>query len=860
MRQKIVTLFIFPMAFLILISHSSLPQEKIDDSDIPNILLQKISIHLNNAAFETVLDSISGKCNVQLNYNRNRIPVEQVISVNTENERVVDILRYVLDITNTELRVSSGNQILIVPADIDKDLKGRIYGTVICNENQRPLIGANVLLDGFLLGAATDTSGKFTMDNLPVGNYTVRVSYIGYQTIFIPDIIVKSDRITFINTELKKVPILGEQVIIEGDFFSHLKTQPTSSANFSAEEIRRAATIGGDVTRIINGLPGLSNENEGNHIIARGGSTIENGFYLDNIQVPNINHFQFPGTTGGAISLLNIDYVKDIDVYTGGFSSQYGDRLSSVLDIKYREGNREEFDGQFDLNLLGIAGQVEGPINDGQGSWMLSSRYGGNQFILKLLGDEEQPSSIYEIQGKAVYNLSSNHQISFLDIYSYDDWLTPREYSIADYWNWYGNFNIEQNIVGLSWKYLWSENGFSNTTLSHIFNNYKLNFFTTSTDEERINYNNSEHIFQLKNLNFYKISPEHKIEFGIESLFFTSDHNDFVASGVDLYGNYKPDLYIDTKLSGLKLGGFVSYEWTPFPQLKLVPGLRIDYFDYNNNLDLSPRFSTSLQLNEQLSLSGSVGIYHQNLPAYFLVQNESFKNIRMPTSYHYVLGLNYLFSEDIKLSIEYYYKEYRESLFDANLPGLYLLDEPINNLFMGDHINLVNGSSANSNGIEIMLQKKMSDNFYGLASLSLYSCKYRDLNGIWRSRITDNKVLAALEGGYILNEEWEFSMRWSYAGGVPYTPYDKEKSAALGNAVFDVNKINTLKGPHFLTLSIRIDKRFHFSNSNLIIYLSIWNVFDRDNVSIHGWSEYYNLSVDYKLISIIPVFGVEYEF
>ena len=165
MRQKIVTLFIFPMALLILTSHSSLPQEKIDYSDVPEILLQKISIHLNNVTFESVLDSISTKSDVQLNYNRNRIPVEQVVSVNMKNERVVDVLRYVLDLTNTELRVSSGKQVLIVPAEVDKNLKGRIYGTIISSDNKRPLIGANVLLDGFLLGAATSLYAKNKIKN-----------------------------------------------------------------------------------------------------------------------------------------------------------------------------------------------------------------------------------------------------------------------------------------------------------------------------------------------------------------------------------------------------------------------------------------------------------------------------------------------------------------------------------------------------------------------------------------------------------------------------------------------------------------------------------------------------------------------
>jgi hypothetical protein len=356
------------------------------------------------------------------------------------------------------------------------------------------------------------------------------------------------------------------------------------------------------------------------------------------------------------------------------------------------------------------------------------------------------------------------------------------------------------------------------------------------------------------------INPENRIEFGIESSLFSTDHDEFVAAGVDLYGNYKPDLYIDTKLTGLKLGGFFSYEWTPIPQLKLAPGLRIDYFDYNKDLALSPRFSTTILVNKKISLSGSVGVYNQYLPSYFLVQNENFRNAHMPKTYHFVLGLNYFLSEDLKFWAEYYYKDYRDLLFDANLPGLYLLDEPINNLFFGDHTNLFNGSKGYSSGIELMLQKKMSGKFYGLASLSIFSCKYQDLDGIWRSRITDNNILAAIEGGYKLNEEWEFSMRWSYAGGRPFTPYDRTKSTLLGNAVYDINSINTLRLPYYLVLSIRADKRFHFSNSNLILYLIVWNLFDRKNISNHGWSEYYNLSVDYKLISIVPVLGVEYDF
>jgi hypothetical protein len=340
-----------------MISHNSWAQEEIDDIEIPEILLQRISINLTGN-FGDVLDSISAKGILELNYNLNRIPVDQIVTVNMNNSRVVDILDYLMVETNMELKILPSSQILIIPPG-SLVRYGSLFGKVIDLKNQRPLLGTNVFIEGYRIGDATDEEGSYRIENVPVGSYSVKISYIGYETVSIPDVIIKSDRITFLNVELRESMVLGEQVVIEGDFFSHLKVQPTSSANFSAEEIRRAATFGGDVSRIINGLPSVSNENEGNHIIARGGSTIENGFYLDNIQIPNINHFQLPGTTGGAFSILNLDYVKDINFYSGGFTSRYGDRLSSVMDIKYREGNKEKFEGQLDLNFIGISGQIE---------------------------------------------------------------------------------------------------------------------------------------------------------------------------------------------------------------------------------------------------------------------------------------------------------------------------------------------------------------------------------------------------------------------------------------------------------------------------------------------------------------------
>jgi hypothetical protein len=531
-----------------------------------------------------------------------------------------------------------------------------------------------------------------------------------------------------------------------------------------------------------------------------------------------------------------------------------------VLDINLREGNRESVDTQIDLNFFGITGQVEGPIDNGRGSYMVSARYGGNQFILKLVDEDEQPSTIFDFQGKLRYDLSPEHQLTLINLYSNDDWLTPKGYSISNYWNWYGNFKIQQNILGLSWKYLWSTSGYSITTLSYIHYTGQTKFFATNTDETRYDINLSESFYQFRNVNYYTLNPQHKIELGVEAKIIDSRHNHFFAGGYNLYGNFKPDEYIKGNLDLVKSGAFFTYEWNPVSWLKLIPGIRADYFDFNSNLILSPRIALALELGNNTTLTGSAGIYAQNIPHYFLIQNENFRKLREPTSIHYVAGLQKLLAADTKLSFEYYYKKYERLPFDADMPGLYLFDEPIHNLFFENHTNLVSGGGAETSGIEFILQKKMSGKFYGLLSFSIVSASYEDLLGIKRRRAIETKSMFAAELGYKPDKEWEFNIRFAYAAGRPYTPIDYQKSAQLNYTVWDVDRINAERLPDYVNLSIRADKRFYFSNSNLTAYVSIWNLFDRKNVSFQGYSEFYSVPVNYNLISIIPVFGLEYEF
>ena len=265
-------------------------------------------------------------------------------------------------------------------------------------------------------------------------------------------------------------------------------------------------------------------------------------------------------------------------------------------------------------------------------------------------------------------------------------------------------------------------------------------------------------------------------------------------------------------------------------------------------------------MNEKASLSASAGIYYQNIPLYFLSQNSDFKLLKDPVSYHYVLGLSNLISDDTRMTVEIYNKEYKNCPIDPAQPQLYILDEAMYDMFYSNHENLVDTGNGYTRGIEIMVQKKLSDKFYGIISGTYFRSRYRDHSGVWRNRITDNRYLFALEGGYKPNNKWEFSLRWSAAGGIPYTPFDEVKSSELQHGVYDDTKIMSERLPGYSCLNIRFDRRFHFSGSNLIFYLSIWNFLNKRNFAYHHWAEYQNTAANYTQWPRLPVFGFEYEF
>jgi len=743
----------------------------------------------------------------------------------------------------------------------DETSVGTIKGKVTDGQTKTPLPGVSIQITDTKSGTNSDSDGNFTINNVPVGNYTLRFSCIGFDSYSKTDIIVRPQRITFVPADLHVSPLPMNEVVVTGGYFARQDEEPTSSINFSAEEIRRAPGSAGDVSRILMTLPSVAKVNDMyNSLIVRGGSPNENGFFVDNIEIPNINHYPTQGSSGGPIGLINVDFIEDVDFSSGGFSSAYGDRLSSVMSLAFREGNREEFDGQLDMAFAGVGFTGEGPIATGKGSWLFSARRSYLDLLVDAIGTGVAPK-YSDYQGKLVYDPSPNNKITVLGVLGLDYIKFEKSDSEDQGNNAYGTTKAKEGAAGINWRYLWSKNGYSNTAVSYFGTWGRNNYIETTSDDILTENESLEQTFQLRNVNFYRFNPSFQTEFGFDAKIVGADYDNYIGPYTDPFGNTTPSFLVKDEIWSQKAGAFASLSWKPFDRLTLSPGLRYDYFAYNESGNIAPRFSFSFAIDDKTSLTGATGLYYQNLPFVLLAQQPENKDLKDPMAIHYVLGINRLLTENTRLTLEVYDKEYENFPIDPSTPSLFLIDEIAYRYgFYFTHDPLTDNGQAYSRGVELTIQKKLAQDIYGLVSGSYFRSRYQGGDKTWRDRIFDNRFTFSAEGGYKPNNKWEFSLRWILAGGVPYTPFDLQASELINRGVVDSTRVNQSRYSDYHSLNLRCDRRFNFKGSNLIFYASVWNAYDRDNVGAYYWNENERKQDSINQWGLLPVIGMEYEF
>ncbi len=739
---------------------------------------------------------------------------------------------------------------------------GSLMGDVADRSTQSFIEGVAVKVIGTDLGAVTKEDGTFEIKNIPVGTYEIQFTNIAYKPFIESNIVIIPGKTMMLEVLIEG--ITTEEVVVESSRFQKPNDVSTSFKSLTFEELRRSPGGFEDIGRIVQTLPGVAIGSDGrNDINVRGGSPSENLFIVDGFQVNNINHFGSQGATGGPISIINLDFVKEVNFLTGGFSAKYGDKLSSVVDIKLRDGNTEKFFGKINLSGTGFGANLEGPLpTKNIGSWIVSARRSYLDLVFNTAGFSFVPEYT-DFQTRIHYHINDKNFLTFSSFGAIDKvrFNNSTEQNKQDNERILTN-NQQSYSTGIGLKSLLSSNSFSVISISRNFTNF---FFSKRDSSFNETFRNSSKEGDIL------LKAEYSVKAGNSSYINAGTGGQTIMLNYDIYKASDTLDYIDP-VTGNKITvpevtvneykrtykAFVYAELVQnfLKRFKLTAGIRYDYFDLINYKNyISPRASLSVTLTPKLSLNLAYGIFYQS-PSYIWLTaspgNLDLKGIRAD---HYITGLEYLFDESTRMTLEFYYKDYRNYPVSTVRPYRILAN---NGGFESENSfgleNLVSTGTGKAAGIELFLQKALTKSLYGTVSFSFSDVKYKAFDGVERRSDFDNRYIFNISGGYKLGTSWEFSAKFRLAGGRPYTPINPI------DGTIDYANYNSQTLPAYHRLDVRAEKRWFFSKWTLTTYIDIQNIYNRENSAEFRWDKFKKEIVTSKNIGILPSIGISAEF
>lgn len=730
---------------------------------------------------------------------------------------------------------------------------GNIIGEVYNALTQEPITGANIVVVGTTIGASTNDDGSYSITKVPVGVQSLRVSAIGYKPVIVTDIVVMVAKPAKVRIQLEESLLQTEAIEITANYFQKIPETPLSNLVQSNEEIRRFPGGLEDVVRAVSILPGVAQVQPGrNDLIIRGGAPSENLFVVDNIEVPNINHFGTQGSSGGPLSFINLDFVEKTSFSTGGFGVRYGDKLSSVLSIDLADGRKDRVGGKATISASQFGLNLEGPVKE-KGTFLFSARRSYLDFIFKAAGFGFVPE-YWDFLGKVQYNPSQKDRIIILGIGALDNVKFFNETLDQRFDNSriLGS-NQNQFVGGISWRHLMNK-GFYTITLgqSYVDYNYLQN---DSLLKPLFRTNSFEHESSIRTEILTLLSKGTEITVGIQIKNISFSNDIFLAQQVTNFGD---SIGINAlyNSNATKTSSYIQL-FKEAHRLRFSLGFRFDYFDLiKDKYVFAPRASASYSLTSKINLNTSVGRYYQAPSYIWLVANPNNTKLKFVGADHYIIGIDYLLLVDTKITIEAYFKNYFN--YPASLSRTYLVLANTGAGFGGSEEGyatfgldpLISAGKGKARGIELLAQKKLSEvPCYGTISLSYGKSAFTALDGITRPSSFDQRWIINIGGGYIFNEKWEFSTKFRYVTGRPYTPFD-----AFGNQ--SVNLYNSYRVPANHSLDIRVDRRWSLGKWSLDTYIDIQNIYNRKPIDIPRFNRRTGGIEQTGSIGILPSIGI----
>lgn len=716
-------------------------------------------------------------------------------------------------------------------------VKGRIIGKL----SRKPIPYAGVSLFGYP-GKATssDSLGLFSIRLVPPGVYRLSASCIGYKNLLTEEYIV-SAKLPFIELEMEEDETQLEGITVQAISFRRLKANPVSLQIIGLGEIEKSPGGNRDISRIVRSYPGVSFSPIGyrNDLIVRGGSPSENRFYMDGIEIPNINHFATQGASGGPVSILNADLIREVQFYTGAFPVNKAGALSSVMDIRLRDGDVADNSFKATLGASEVSFSGSGHFSD-KTTYLFSVRQSYLQLLFKLLGLPFLPNYV-DGQFKIKTKFTPNDELVVLGLTGIDNMKLNMgiDGEEAEYYLGYLPRIKQQTFtIGAAYSHYMGKHVLSLIVGYNYLRNQNLKYKGNDDSEP-------------ENLTLDLNSTEQKFSIRVENRTY-ADRWTFTEGVETYYAHYHNRvfqlLYGDEQMfseyvSGLGLIGWGVYGSALYKskdnRWSATFGLRVDACNYSSSMsrfweNLSPNVSVSYRFLPDWSINAAVGIYHQ-LPPYTALGfktnegnfvNKALKYMRVNNAN---LGLEWSRSEQLVIALEGFYKYYNHmplSLAD-NIP----LSCKGNDYGVVGNERLVSSAQGRAYGAELSVRWQISGKLSSVSSFTIYRSECRNDNkSAYIASAWDNRFIANVSATYDLPHQWSIGAKLSAIGGSPYTPYDVEKSSLVqawnvqGRPYYDYSRYNSERLDAFAQLDVRVDKNFYFKNWSLGLYIDLQNV------------------------------------
>lgn len=718
-----------------------------------------------------------------------------------------------------------------------------INGYILNEANNRSVAFATIIVEGTTISASANDSGYYQLTLTP-GLYNIRVSAVGYEPVTQFEVQTSISNPVQLNIYLKPKETGLAEVVVRATRDKTIES-PVSLKNLGINEIQRNPGGNRDISKVVQALPGAGTYNATgsfrNDIIIRGGGPAENRFFIDNIEIPTINHFSTQGASGGPVGLINVDLIRNVNFYTGAFEASKGNALSSVMDINLKEGRTDKWSGAFTLGTTDIGLRGEGPLGE-KTSAVFSARRSYLQLLFKILKLPFLPT-YNDFQFKTHTRFNDKRELSFLGIGAIDKFRLNKEANKTEQQQYILGYvpNIEQwNYTIGSVLRMNHENGNTRFIVSRSHVNSRFFKYTNNEDDDpskKVNDNATDDIENHLKIERTIYKNNFKTNIGAAAVFTeysTAAFNKIPTQTGIVETNFNDDIrFLKYSIYGQTSKSFFEN------MLSASFGLRLDGSGISGrtkNLlnQPSPRLSLSYNMQNGWSLNGNTGLYQQipnnTILAYRnnsgVLENQN-NNLKYTQSLHGVFGVEKRFQSNFKISLEGFYKKYNHYPV-SQLTGISLANVGADYGIIGNEpVNFT--GKGKSYGAELFIQQKLWKNFYGWLAYTYVRSYFSNADGTYAPSSWDQVHLLNLILGKRFKKNWEAGMKLRYSGGSPYTPYDTDLSSlksywdVSGKGFIDYDRINTLRIPSNYQVDFRVDKKWFYKKWSLNLYFDMQN-------------------------------------